>query len=313
MNESNNKINPEALKVARKRRKMSQQQLADAVREIAKGCTKDTVSRWERGVTRSIREYFRKPLCKVLRVDWEQLTEPPDQSEKPVTFTRTTVPVKTALKNSLHLVAERYGIDWQEVLELAPLLFLIVAERSLLKRERRVQEIYAIWEETEDRLVNDVTHLGGIVAARSISADEQLHEEEKSLSKKDVFGRTITYEFGAGENEGPFIHYIRDLVKSLPKESVLYIESDDGDTIDIFGYRIAEDTLRKSIGLECLGDSLNEKDRERFLNFLRFGDIDFAECMRVKRNMDAAIYRKWVSDELVRIDKLVQPFDPSDF
>ena len=72
-------INPQALKAARKRRGMSQQELADEIHAIAKGCTKDTVSRWERGTSSKIRSHLRKPLCHVLRVKWEKLTGPTDQ------------------------------------------------------------------------------------------------------------------------------------------------------------------------------------------------------------------------------------------
>ena len=81
MKNSNETINPKALKAIRKQRRMTQQQLADAIRAKFKGCTKDTVSRWERGKSLRVRGHLREGLCDVLRVEWEQLTEPPNQSQ----------------------------------------------------------------------------------------------------------------------------------------------------------------------------------------------------------------------------------------
>ena len=59
-----NVINPKALRTARKRRNMTQEKLAEAVK-----CTKDTVSRWERGTSRKVRSRLRDPLCTALGVN----------------------------------------------------------------------------------------------------------------------------------------------------------------------------------------------------------------------------------------------------
>ena len=289
-------INPQALKAARKRRGMSQQQLADAVHAIAKGCTKDTVSRWERGKTLSVRSYLRKPLCDVLRVKWEKLTEPTDQPEDIAGDAKSKVSIGKSVRTSLQLVAERYDVRPRDVLELAPLLFLIVAERSLLERKQRLQVIYAALQEADEKLLNNCAHLGGIVVARSVSAEDQLQEEEESLSKRDVFGRTIKYEDWAEGDEGPFVHFVRELAKDLAKDAVTSIDSFDGDMIE--SYQIAGDTLR-----ECTGISEDEEQGQSLLRYIRCGVIDFAECLRIKRSGDEADYRQWLSDELARAEE----------
>ena len=149
-------INPLALKAIRKQRRMTQQQLADAIHEKAKGCTKDTVSRWERGKSQQLRSHLRDALCTVLRVKWEKLTVLPDQPKNILDYSTilgiATIKVSIGKKveTSLQLVAERYNVRPRDVLNIAPLLFLIVAERSLLVRERRLKEIYAVLEEAEE-------------------------------------------------------------------------------------------------------------------------------------------------------------------
>ena len=281
-------INPQALKTARKQGRMSQEQLADAI-----GCTKDTVSRWERGKSRRVRSHLRKALCDVLRVPWEKLVEPPDQ---PLRDATTKVSISKDVQTPLRLVAERYNVRPQDVLNLAPLLFLIVAERSLLERQRRFEVIDAALQEAEQKLRDNWAHLGGIIAARSVSADDQLDEEEKSLRKRDVFGRTIKYEYRNEGDEGPFPHFVRDLANDLPKDAVAYIESFGGDMIE--SYRIADDTL-----LACTGISEDEEQGQKLLSYIHCGAIDFAECLRVKRDGDEETYREWLSAELSRTEE----------
>ncbi|MYH72902.1 MAG: helix-turn-helix transcriptional regulator, partial [Acidimicrobiia bacterium] len=171
------------------RRGMSQFELAQAT-----GCTKDTVSRWERGKSRRVRSHLRKPLCAALRITWERLTRPTEQPEDLAADVTTRVAIGNDAWASLLVVAVRYNVRPRDILDVAPLLFLIVAERSLLERKRRLREINAIVQEKEEKLLENCAHLGGIIAARSLSADSQLYEEEESLSKRDVFVRFIKYQ-----------------------------------------------------------------------------------------------------------------------
>ena len=287
-------IHPEALRAARKRRGMSQEQLADAI-----GCTKDTISRWERGASSRVRSHLREPLCKALGVRWEKLTVPP----KPVSGlpgdVRINLPIGRDANASLHLVAERYNVRPRDVLKLAPLLFLIVAERSLLERERRLEDFRTKLHEADETLDDRGAHLRALVGAPSIAVGDRLVQEERSISERDIFGRLIEYEYWLEGNEGPFVHFIRGLAKNLPKDAVTSIASADGDTIH--KYRIADDTLR-----ECTGISGNGEKDGRLLDCLHDGWIDLAECLRVKRDRDDAGYGQWLSEALDRADEEIE-------
>ena len=289
-----NLIHPEALKAARKRQGMNQQQLADALK-----CTKDTVSRWERGATKSARSHLRKRLCKTLHVSWEKLTTPPEQTDSKQEGILGRKWIKwaapTRVRTALQLVALRYNVKPNEVLELAPLLFLIVAERSLLERRRRLEEIYAVYAEMEAKVMRNAAHLGGILAVHG-SADDQVNEEEKSLAEGDVFGRLIKNPYRMDEDEGPFVHYIRDLAKGIPEDALASIDTLDGDTIR--SYQIADGTLH-----ECTEISEDDEQGERLLDAIRYGSIDLAECRRAKRDRDEAGYRQWLLEELRRVEE----------
>lgn len=296
-------IHPEALKATRKRRGLSQEQLAKAI-----GCTKDTVSRWERGTARRVRSHLREPLCQTLGVRWEKLTEPPKPVSGRPGDVRIDQPIGIWANASLHLVAERYNVRPRDVLELAPLLFLIVAERSLLERERRLDDFRAKLHEADETLGNRGAHLRALIVAPDIAADDGLVQEERSISERDIFGRLIEYPYWQEDGEGPFVRFIRSLTEDLPYGAVEDIQSDDGDTVD--WYRIAHDTLRECTGISDDDPENDEELGERILHYIHCGTIDLTECLRIKRSGDEAEYRQWLLEELAGAeekDRLVLP------
>ncbi|MDE0372759.1 MAG: helix-turn-helix transcriptional regulator [Rhodospirillales bacterium] len=284
-------INPLALKAARKRLGLSQQQLADTIR-----CTKDTISRWERGTSSRVRSHLRGPLCKTLQLSWEQLTSPADQTSDAFAALNPTVRVSIAehARAALQLVAERYKVRPQDVLDIAPLLFAIVAERSLQEREQRLHDLRDAIAFAEGELSEHFQHLGGVsVAARDSDGEDPLWEEEAALSERDVFGIQT-------HPEGPFIRFVRSLAKDLPKDAVVSIDpATSGSSVG--RYRIADDTLRDITGITGEG----EQD-EQLLDHIRAGLISLPECLRVKRDNAELEYREWLSEELSRADAEAQ-------
>ncbi len=193
-------------------------------------------------------------------------------------------------------MAERYGVHPRDVLELAPLLFFVVAERSLLDRRRRVEGIYAVFDEGEERLRNDAGHLDRILPICRGRADEMLSQEEESIAKGDIFGRLVQSEDWYRRDEGPFVTFVQKLAEGLLEDPMEFIGSSFGDIPN--WYVVAEDTLR-----ECTGLSGDEQWEDEILSHIRNGDIDLAECVRAKRDRDEAGYRQWLSDAAIRAEE----------
>ncbi len=295
MTQSDN-ICPAALKAARKQanrgRGLTQQGLADKIH-----CQKDTVSRWERGKSRRVRAHLREPLCRALGVEWDTLTRPPSEGTPWLLgLTRIQRYVSRHVEPALLLVARRYGITSTDVLDLAPLLFVIVAELSLLERQRRLDEIYALHEQIGDSVSENQGHLGRALRYTELFADETLESEKQSLQKRDIFGHLIEYDpwslTPTDDDDGPFVHFVRGLAEGLPPDAVTEIQSYGGDMIR--SYRVADDTLRELTGLA------EDEEGHEILDHIREGKIKLNECLSRRRELDNAGYRQWLGDVLAQ-------------
>lgn len=94
--------------------------------------------------------------------------------------------IDTAARNALNLVSLRYRVKQTQVIELAPLLFFMAAERSLMDRRSRVEELENLEMEWENNR-NQIPHLPAVAVWR----DEGLEIEADSVDARDVLGRIV--------------------------------------------------------------------------------------------------------------------------
>ena len=284
-------INPEALKKARKARGLTQMGLAEKC-----GFSKESVSRWERGEIDNVRSLSREKLTKALGVDWEQLTRVPvdeDESEQLSTKVTLNVRIGAGVRNALTLVCLRYGLNVADVIELAPLLFVIIAEKSLAHRRKKLQEILERHELDDDEDREAAPHLR-TEFARSVMTQDALAYEEESISKRDIFGKHIQLENYYDEDEeylNPFLNYLTNVTVGIPVNLVLAWNSLDG-----IEFRIAEETLREATGIEGKTDS-----EEEILNFIWPGFIDLRELLTNKKNLSPEDYQDWLQKQVADV------------
>ena len=225
------KIIPETLKHWRKKRGFSQQKLAQEA-----GIDQKTVARIEVGKGGETRGDTVKRITDALRVKPETLAETPDadarhDEEVRKIFGAGVFNRKLRLDGevliSYALVKENYGVGMQKVINVAPLLFTLLAEMSLNERRRRAEEA----EEAIDAF-NRICpeHMGG----RSWEGGY----EKSSIAQRDLFARSIDWmeanEFYYEEERNPFSDFLTQLAEEL---------GPDNDAIDPGEIHFDPDTL----------------------------------------------------------------------
>jgi transcriptional regulator with XRE-family HTH domain len=196
-------LDGKALVEARKKKRWTQVELSGATKIDV-----STVSRIERGKPTRVRQNTLKELTKALGVAPESLC-PRAEAERDAMKLR----IPSRARNALTLVALRYKIRREHVVEIAPLLFFIAAERSLIERQKRVDEVSTSADALLD-LQGSIRHL----PVSSPVHYEALFGEKKSIKARDLFGEMALEDAGviaAGfeydeAEDNPFVTYLRD-------------------------------------------------------------------------------------------------------
>ena len=243
-----NTINSEVLKAWRQKRGWTQKQLADRLK-----CSSDQVSRWERGKSQNVRSHLRKALTKTFGVEWEELTKFPKESGKTtdnIFNVQLNVRVRHWERTALQLVSDYYRIPIANIVGLSPLLFLIVAEKSLAHRRAAVSEITSMQDKAETEGIRIAPHLKSDLGASHIVADSVIYSEKTSIEKRDLFGDLVELEWVSdpdGEGLNPFANYLKRLSEEIPDGMATELSADWGS--DHIYYSLLEEVLREKFGL----------------------------------------------------------------
>jgi transcriptional regulator with XRE-family HTH domain len=178
-------INAERISALRTKCGLSQKELARKLK-VDSG----TVSRWERGEIDRIRQDIFGRLCSALDATHDDICGdgplPENRIEqRELQKGQMNVSVHTACRNALSLVAFRYRVTRQQIVEAAPLLFFIAAEKSLQERRKRLAALQAAADAVYDAYP--------AYLPKTASADEETLEcERSSIEERDLFGSKAT-------------------------------------------------------------------------------------------------------------------------
>ena len=214
-------INPGQLKALRKKRHLGQQELAEKI-----GVDAATVSRWERGAISGIRARTFRKLISALDVGEGELcndNEVPEiqPARQETRREQVNLVIDTACRNAMALVAKRYGVSRQQIVEAAPMLFYIAAEECLRKREKNIDEIEARCQSAEEAAP---PHLP-IESPWRAEVDEALDAERQSIVERDLFGVRVAKEVGFAQGDeakiNPFARFLSERLNGVsdPKRS----------------------------------------------------------------------------------------------
>ncbi|GAA5264742.1 hypothetical protein ACOSOMT5_P1167 [Acidiphilium sp. MT5] len=130
------------------------------------------------------------------------------------------VRIDHATRNAIHIIAARYGVKIQQIVKLAPLLFLCVAEQSLAQRQTRLEAL-AQNEQEAFEIGKGLRHLSNLIWANPYR--EEITEcERASIDKRDIFARDLfektdevcSQSFYDNEYSGnPFAIFLKDFAR----------------------------------------------------------------------------------------------------
>ena len=180
-------INPEKLIMLRKRDRLT----AEGLAELA-GVGRATITRIENGRTAAHNATTIDRLCKALGCKPDDLATPPEKSDPAKLFvSRQSTPydMSAACQNALSLVALRYGEKPETILELAPLLFDLIARESLIERRDTLAALRS-HREAIGAMASKFPHFSGRFT-NDWEADDFEHREEMSIDRDDLRGEFV--------------------------------------------------------------------------------------------------------------------------
>lgn len=285
------KLHPEALKAARTKRNWSQKQLAKEA-----GISSDQIGRWERSKEpRKIRTQSQEKLSKALRVPWEELTRMPVRDEILARFddelgrVQLNIRVHRKVRNALQHVCLRYSLRPADVIKLAPLLFFIIAEKSLVHRQANLEAMEEQLGQLECDSSAVARHLAVGLNFRDSLVDEALNSEHQSISQRDILGKHVQLEnsYQADpECSNPFVNYLNALMADIPIGLVDIDYFEWGGDID---YSFTDQTLQEATGIE--GETYAEKT---ILDAITEGEVDLGTVLSRKNSLSQEEYRNWL-------------------
>lgn len=283
-------MHPEALKACREKHHWTQEQLEEKC-----GFGKGQVSRWERGEIGRVRSLSREKLTKTLGVSWDDLTRPPDRDEALAALdaalgrVQLNVPVNRSDRNALQLVGLRYNLRRRDIIRLAPLLFLIIAEKSLAHRKANNDATWERLDQTESEYRAAAPHLSTDII-RHDYVEKALSSERASIERRDVFGHHVQLEnadYDTFAELNTFLDYLKILMADIPPNLVNTTTSEWRGNIH---YEVAEETLREVTGIA--GETVAE---HKIRNAILDGRIDLGAVLSRKKTLSQEEYLSWLS------------------
>jgi transcriptional regulator with XRE-family HTH domain len=143
---------------------------------------------------------------KPLPSDINQLSKPADEASY-----QFNVRLQPAIRNAYELTARQYGVSVQKLAQLAPLMFVILAEKSLENLSRKVDEYW----ESREKFKKSNSELPDLKYCTYLDErDSDIEAIDKSISEKDLFGRSLWKDTPPEDwdQDNPFCTYLKVLM-----------------------------------------------------------------------------------------------------
>ncbi|MDD9997296.1 MAG: helix-turn-helix domain-containing protein [Rhodospirillaceae bacterium] len=215
-------INPDTLMRLRRNKRMSRRGLAQK-----SGISERHIARLE--TTRSsVRATTVNQIAGALQTDQKTLTSEVEVDAFEAPDVQMGLKISPQLRLAFDLVGQRYGISRRELVELAPLLFTLMAEGCLAWRRECLQQV----EDAMGRLseLSEIGQLGFAGLLHDIETGCDV--EGDSIGKADLLGDVVRRDghFSGSDYPNrctPFADYLCKLAEDLKLDRTVVFNSDD--------------------------------------------------------------------------------------
>jgi transcriptional regulator with XRE-family HTH domain len=274
-------IDAERLKRMRELSGLTQVKLAEKAR-----LDEQTVYRMERK-NKPIRKGNLERLAQALAVDPEVLTgeKPiPDASQPSAPADeiayQLNVRVDAAVRNAFELAARRYGVSVAKIAQLAPLLFVIVADASLKHRRKNLDEFEAALDRISE-LGSHLPHFPASYFDGMYDQEQSIQDEKASIDDRDLYGGVDD------EKANPFVAYLKGLTAGR-----------DDITVSALGPTSTEYRVCRSTATELAGGD------ERVADWLIKGEVPIHRMPRGLKTVAERV--EWMGQNKISIHKVTE-------
>jgi transcriptional regulator with XRE-family HTH domain len=292
-------LNPDTLKAVRNEKNLSRAELAEKC-----GCTLETVGRWERGKAKATQQRLKDALCEALDVPWEALCRPhqPKSTIKPGApddgRQERVRPLNARVSHRAHLAftlaSQRYGVRIADIVELAPLLFMVAAEQSLADRQKKVDALGDAFDTLEAKR-DDLRQINARILFPDIC--EITEGEAASIARREVFGCDHWESWNWNDDKlDPFVNYLRTTIEAAGLSPGL-IESIHSESPRAPSCRLGIEAIKAISGL-----TEDTEDERTALAYIEDGRLDVRDLLDKRKLLSADDFREWFAGWVASYD-----------
>jgi transcriptional regulator with XRE-family HTH domain len=216
-------ISPSRLKALREQNKLTVTALGGRLKNLKKPVATKTISNIEKDKheKRSLRKYTLDNLAAGLGVRPEVLSGEEPLPAKNAPSDRVELNIDSQTRLNYDLIERRYNVSIEDVVNIAPVLFMKAAKESLARQKR-------LLEEEVLRRISTNPPMPGETPPQSLATVSEWHFESidndgecfgsraAAIEGNDLFEATVPYHnFGIpGEDPNPFAYYLQDVCAS---------------------------------------------------------------------------------------------------
>ena len=198
-------IHPGRLREIRRLKRWSRKRLSEK-----SGVSERQIARIESAESAiAVRSTTANRLAKALQTDATKLKEPPDTSHPIPGDVQIGAKVSPKTRLAYDLIESRYGPSPEQLVVLAPLLFVLLAEGSLARRRTKLNQVCETLEHLKSLAKGDSSIAAVICSSWEIEEGASL--EQESIEQADLLGE-VSHEDIVGI---PFADYLRDLAADI--------------------------------------------------------------------------------------------------